>query len=58
MTAKRDGASVPSEASKPGPSPKRVRIDGPWEEAVKRALTKPPLPKEKSAARPRKRKAE
>lgn len=42
--------------SKPGPEPERVKIDGPWEEAVGKALKKKPpvkkgVPADKSADR-------
>jgi|GEM_PF-5296963 len=30
---------------KPGPKPDHVHIDGDWEDAVKKALKKPPPPK-------------
>ena len=35
-----------AKAQKSGPSPERLRIDGDWEDAVKKALKKGPPPKE------------
>jgi len=30
-----------------GPDPERLKVEGPWEEAVKKALKKPKPPKKK-----------
>jgi len=38
-------ANDKKERTVPGPKPEHVHIEGDWEEAVKKALKKPPPPK-------------
>jgi hypothetical protein len=40
----------------PGPDPERLKVEGDWEEAVRKALSKPPPPKEKTPKTRRRKK--